>query len=119
MPERPEIDQKRSRDLKRPFKCGHSARDAYNFGYGLGDQEPFDFRDPFYGSRPTNEAGGKSVKNSEGREPLGTFCRIEIAARGFKRVSAPKITHEPVSCLGGYRARALLWLGACHISSAS
>jgi hypothetical protein len=83
MPDQPEIDQ-RSHDLKRPFKCGHSACDAYSLGYGPGDQEPFDFRDPFCGSTDTNELEVQSVKNNEGTEPLGTFCRIEIVARGFR-----------------------------------
>ena len=96
MPETPEIDQKITR-LKRPFKCGHWACGAYSFGYGRGDQEPFDFRDPFLGSAPTNKLRLQSVKKNERSEALGIFYRIEIVTRGFKRVSVPKIIRGFVS----------------------
>ncbi len=40
-------------------------------------------------------------KKREGHEPLGTFCRIEIAARGFVRVSAVKMRVCAPSCVVG------------------
>jgi hypothetical protein len=57
---------------------------AYNFGYGLGDQEPFDFRDPFCQVVPRNPIESNVTRNSEGADPLSTFCRIEDRSARFR-----------------------------------
>jgi hypothetical protein len=49
-------------------------------------------------------------------EPLGTFCRIEIAARGFAGVSSVNCGVE-LTRLAPFWARELLQRGVCHASS--
>ena len=64
---------------------------------------------------PTNTIGVQSVKNSEGPEPLDTFCRIEIVARGFNRVSVPKYLLASELLVPGVGTRVALVGGVSHL----